>query len=289
MSSKLLENFVAILIFILICLLLIISQQDSSFVVGEGEDVKEEVVKENYIDEPQNVHNSEINLALGKKYARLVSLSGFDDSVVLDPVVVEGVVAAILEYSRYRTRVEFKRISYCLSYVVKGGMFTSFGPSIREDFILVIVWLRVCECERLRELLILALLDCVPRRKPGKIIVGDVSDPIERRYSLVCMNGRVARMLGVFTLVDPDPILGAAELDYNTIRVMAFARASSILDTEYLLHPELAEVSDLSDPRHVSVEKHVKNKINTFIHNEYSSLLPKHLLDRLSLEACSGV
>src|SRR5690348_10669261 len=115
MSSKLLKEFVAILIFILICLLLVVSKRDYYF------NGKKEIIKEKYVDEPQNVHNSEINLALGKKYTQLVSLGGFDDSVVLDPVVVEGVVSAILEFTRFnrKKRVEFKRISYFLSHIVQ--------------------------------------------------------------------------------------------------------------------------------------------------------------------------
>lgn len=259
---------------------------------------------ERHDDDSQNVHQSEINKLFVKKYNRLVELYSISDDVCEQ--ALGEITYAAKKYinddarlTKSQKNLRNKRIMMVLDKIREGNILTSISLTAppKEDEILALVWLRIqslSENENHTVSLFDNLLDCAPKRKHAIFDVVDVVDRIEQKYSVVCINGRVGRILGSLTLIDSDSILGAPEKDINTITNEAYAKAGHVYDkaiADYknkntTIRPaqEIYNTSATTPEETEELtlfENHIKNSIRDIITQDYSDILTPQKLSEI--------
>lgn len=277
--------------------------------------------------DPQNVHTPEINKLLSIKYHKLLELNGKDlisDDVI--EMVRAQVLAEVLDGAeKYihtlsdttaHKNIKMRRIALVLSKIREGNTISSISLTNppREDDILTAVWLRIHSDDNkevqkeLHIALYDALLDCAPKKDRNHLILNDLIEivdghnvsALERKYMPVCINGRVARILGCLTILDRCPELSVPEKDYNEIANEAYAKAERIFTKafdEFVHTPPISELynrdeSTLSDSELEVVkmfEKYVKDNISISLTNDYGAILSATKLAKLISSAQAAI
>jgi hypothetical protein len=268
-------------------------------------------------NDSQNVHQAEINKLFVKKYNRLAEL--FD--VAIDDELREQAIGEIVfaaekyinsdqKISKSQKKVRCKRINMVINKIREANRLTSISINKppREDDILTLVWLRIqstsntantantanTEVEAEAEISLFDnLLDCAPKRKHN-LFEEQTDDPISQKYSVVCINGRVGRILGSLTLIDKDAVLGAAEKDINTITNEAYAKAGHVFDTAFAnyknANPDIRKAQEIYNSEAQNnaetaeltlFENHIKNSIRDIITQDYSDILTPQKLSEI--------
>lgn len=277
--------------------------------------------------DPQNVHTPEINKLLSIKYHKLLELNGKDlisDDVI--EMVRAQVLAEVLDGAeKYihtlsdttaHKNIKMRRIALVLSKIREGNTISSISLTNppREDDILTAVWLRIHSDDNkevqkeLHIALYDALLDCAPKKDRNHLILNDLIEivdghnvsALERKYMPVCINGRVARILGCLTILDRCPELSVPEKDYNEIANEAYAKAERIFTKafdEFVHTPPISELynrdeSTLSNNELEAVkrfEKYVKDNISISLTNDYGAILSATKLAKLISSAQAAI
>lgn len=255
---------------------------------------------ERHEDDSQNVHQSQINKLFVKKYNRLAELFSISDEV--REQALSEITYTAQKYindnglTKSQKNIRNKRIRMVLDKIREGNRLTSISLESppREDEILALVWLRIQSLsDNANHTISLFdnLLDCAPKRTHTIL---DLADGIDQKYSVVCINGRVGRILGSLTLIDSDPILGAPEKDINTITNEAYAKAGHVYDkaienyrnknTAIRPAQEIYNTSATTPEETEELtlfENYIKNNIRDIITQDYSDILTPQKLSEI--------
>jgi len=309
-----------------------------------------EIQRNNHNDDPQNSHDSHVNMILCKKYNRLYELHieqnkdlhdalpelGMNINEVQE-VKIASAMAEIKIYAQHYIRdkypneedpeqvrnanIEREKMSCVLEEIQKGYTITSISNAvdengsriaIAEDWILTLAWERihskdnVSVQDNLKESLYDQLIDATYIFRAGSI-AGDIIRLFFRNnipdedtgtrdvIRPVCINGRVARVLSLFTLIDTDPVLSEPEKDNKEVANEAYTKANHILEQELdkfqINLPELADFSmrdlyikdeDELTPRERTVvnnfSDHVKRVMTETLRNDYENIIEEKTL-----------
>lgn len=266
-----------------------------------------ENIKETNIDK-DDIHNPEINLALAKKYDRLVELCPIQLHT-LDAYtrtdIINNILQQITELADKKLKDKIKKEIVCivLDKIKEQHTIYSFTKNpVREDDILSYVYLYINSKnsplkEQYEELLITALLDCMPKKQPSMRMLDIFMDENEntteitnrlrarifKKYQLVCINGRTARLLSLFTLLDDDEILQSPIIDYSIIANEAYVKTSTLIKNVIS-----SNKYDFANEENKFVED-MKELIEYELTKDYKGFLTEKQLSELILKAQSGI
>lgn len=168
--------------------------------------------------DPQNVHDSKVNSDL-REILRKVEA----------PVNVNDQIADAQKYISTLDDTRAGKATNVLDIIKKGENISTFGE--HENRIFALIWARCDDVrnyesrDNMREAVIQSLVDCYDGTPP----------------SIVCINGRVGRVLNSIALLDYDPAISGA---------MTFAAYQSMImnDAGDIFHEELNKLADSEDP-----------------------------------------
>lgn len=171
-----------------------------------------------------------------------------------------------------------------------------------ETNILAHVWMRINADENaenkhnLCEALIAALLDCYDHDDGVDDLIGALNLITGPGTNTVCINGRVGRILSIFTLLDADKNIAQPEMDAFEIRNEILMKALAILKRELattsIAHVYEADPKTLSDSERIELskfEESVKIAITDEIKNEYKDILDRNTLQEHIDTALLGI
>lgn len=298
---------------------------------------------EDHGNDPQNSHDHQVIISLTEKYKKLVELQNeldksnepdyeeFKKAGLVDTEIKDAKAAySINEF--YTWAVDFLKKKYVgdrdnyhknikiledvLNEIGKGAEIKSVDPEgVKEGYILMLIWLRINHpdnaenCENLKEVLLNQILDCVQTTQE---MLGDLIQivaPIGDTPHVVCLNGRVARIISSLSLLDKDPILAKPELDENEITNLAYMKSSMILQKNLKklipskiksqnVHGETMEDIYVRDPEKLTetekelleqFEHHVKKEITRTLNKEYKEIVSSNLLEKMIEKSLAGV
>ena len=288
----------------------------------EFEPEKTDLDKEYHDDDPQNSHDSVVVASLNKKYKKLIDLydwSTFDEaeknnlkpSEIQTSINLETIKEVRSACDKYVNNMDKKlKINKVLNTISEENTLTSFDFHVKEykdkikvtdSWILYLIWQRIHHADNLKnqELLEQALIDqlydCYENNDPmvGLFLVALVG---ENKGHVVCVNGRVARIISSLSLLDNDPILAEPEKDIAEITNMAYSKASQILKST-LEKNKAAELYSKSREKMSTEEKttidkienDVKNNIKQTLTSEYQGFVPTKVLDNIILTAQEAI
>lgn len=276
-------------------------------------------------NDSQNVHNSQIILSLRKKYNRLLDLNDVNNNDQTKELIRAGFTQQEIEKSRMLdTNNQIKiyaknnlsdqniqKINDVLAEIEKNNNITSISDisnkldkPINENWILNLVWERINHNDNkdhvneMKTALIDQLLDCVQSNNAVDIMVqmfinGDV---IENNNNIVCINGRVGRLLSSLTLLDSDSILSEPEKDEKEIANLAYMKAYNILqealkkdDIDKIYTKDIDSLTIEEKEKLSKFENQVKNQIEETLLKEYKDIVSNIELENIINKAKLGV
>lgn len=232
------------------------------------------------LTDAQNVHDSTVVKCISGKYKRLVELQPDVESDLI-PTLADITIGEIEAAAKLaHDEPTCKQIADTTAHI-RGAAATisSLGPEpIREIEVLVRVQLRIDDIT----------LDAETRKALWEILLKQLLDMREGE-NYVCVTGRVSRMLNVFTIVDPDPVLAEAELSATQLQSAIINRAHAIMAEELDADPEMRKTYDESEilPEHIAT--HIKNKLQEKLHNEYKDKVDAVTLAKLIEESQQAI
>jgi hypothetical protein len=286
----------------------------------------EDLQRKNHNNDSQNVHDSHVNHSLAKKYDRLYELhiEQNKDMHTLLPELginidemqelkIQSTLSEIRTYAVSRSNeANLKKIDCVLNEIQKGGTITSISNAvdesgtriaIAEDWILTLAWERIHSQDNalvqdsLKESLYDQLVDAtyvisehtnVAMNILRMFFDGNITDHEGRDIIRpVCINGRVARILSAFTLIDVDSILSEPEKDDKEIANIAYTKANHIIEQELDSYgnniKQLYSKRDdeLSAPEQETVRRftdHVKQVMAETLRRDYEDSVDEKLL-----------
>jgi hypothetical protein len=180
-----------------------------------------------HANDPENVHDRGIVNSITRKFKRLIELYEHNPEC-LDVEFTEGQKhSALLEAYTAAQKYEPSnrdRIIEFLNRVSEASTVTSldqqYGIITDEATIFMLVWCRIHHPSNYqnRE----NLLSCLFQQ------ILDAS----ARGHLVCLSGRISRVVSCLTLLDADPVLSSPELDNHEVANLAYLAASNIIQQE---------------------------------------------------------
>jgi hypothetical protein len=268
----------------------------------------------------QNVHDSVVIRHLSRKYGTLIRLLGEDAEfqAMLQQLVDLGhplkeargmaVQACLVEiHSRLaqtdRSEESRNKIQTVLETISRNYTITSLnGKRIPESWILTLVWRRVVSPDNaaksveMWDRLLTSLEQCaVPMTLPMEPIL--LRAGIRPGYDTVCINGRVANVLSVLTMLDSNPRLSEPELDYAEVRNEAMYLSAHVLKSYMREHPQGAalyvlQADRLTAPQKIEVaqfEEAMRQALDTEIRAKYAEIVAPTQMETLIREAQAGV
>ena len=249
------DIIIAILIVIIIILLLLII--DKKLVDN---------IIENIVVDKQNSHDTQVISDLGKKYNRLVELYGTNDTENFIPDIREF-------YNRYCPN-KMQNINKVLEQILKKQTIISLTNSeINELQIVNLIWKRINSHDNKTKNL---LIDRFMENMENCIETGEDNDRelMEMlnipREELVCINGRVARLLDTLTVIDPDPILGGVILTSIDVKEILLDNIIKYIEENVKINnnKELYNYIELNNKKIVLIMKnrfkYLSNKIEQY-------------------------
>ncbi len=198
-----------------------------------------------------------------------------------------------------------KKISAVMKEILKARAIvslTSNNEIVREDWIFAIIWEHINTTSNteiqgnLRESFISQIIDCAQKNNNRAAfmalqLLGLIPPDMVGDYAVVCINGRVGRMLSSMTLIDSDPILGAPEKDEAEIANEIYTKVFKLLEDELNKQPELKKLytGGSDDIEVVSGIDTMKTGIKDVIIKEYSELVPATKLTDILNKAIAGI
>lgn len=283
---------------------------------------------EEHANDPQNAHDHQVIIGLKEKYDRLLELhedgaeiedlkkAGLTERELIDAKIMDS-INEIYQYAVRTLNLENKnKVEEVLTAIARGNIVTSFDPNgVKESWILSLIWERINhpdnkeQCENMKEALMHQLIDCIQTTQE---MLGDMVQliaPLGDTPHVVCVNGRVARILSTLSLLDNDPILRKPELDEREISNLAFMKASSVLQKNLKrkvpkgrgydnLEGILLEDVYIKDPDKLTddeqrllkqFESYVKKEIEHTLRKEYQDIVSTKLLTEIINKAQMGV
>jgi hypothetical protein len=294
---------------------------------------------EKHDDNPQNTHDHQILKYLSRKWRRLLQLA---PKVEIDPALGmtraefrrAQISATFQEIRRElelyaakakRTQLFKDRIDMVLIEMAKGQTTISISRQnrpTREDVVLTEVWRRINhpDNKEKRDSMVIALLDQLHSctEKKGEAInalvrmvapemqIFDREDPERDRaedYNILCINGRVDRVLCALTLQDVDPILSEPEKDSAELANTAYMKSYKIIQDIQQNWPQkegqrpFLEVinmveSNLTEAEKATVKEYqetAKKQIERVLTEEYKDLVDPSELKNIITKAQAGV
>lgn len=285
-------------------------------------------------DDSQNVHNSQVITDLTKKYQKLVELYENDQTqtkelteagLSLEEIQNVRVQETILQIENCANKhfkpdviegndEKLKNVKRFLEDMNKGYSITSLSPHempIKENWILTLVWQRIHNQDNQKnvELMEIALLDqlidCVQKDNDAlnmimQFLFNEIQDEDEpenmnENKSLVCINGRVARVISSLSLLDNDPVLFEPIRDEKELANMAYSKASSILQEELKvqnmekIYISTEKRSKEEQEKLEKFEKHVKDQIERTLLADYKDVISESKLKEIIEKSKAGV
>lgn len=176
---------------------------------------------------------------------------------------------------------------------------------VLESWVLTLVWDRIMHPDndanrkQLQNTLVKQLIDATEKNLRLFHMIDAImtNTPIpDSEFYPVCVNGRISRMLSVFTLLDADPELSKPELDHSEIANLAYSRSSQILNSE--LESQNMEKLYNSDYDSLSAEnqtkvdrfcKHVRSRIESELRVEFGAFVKEDIMNDIIEKAKCGV
>ena len=251
----------------------------------------------NHNDDSQNVHNSFVVKDIKTKYQRLLKLNSEFNKI---PYELENCISAD-EWKQCLKEETFSQIQdlikdnpkayQALIELQKESTITGLSDSIVTDtWVLIQVWRRIQSIDNhISDLLKTSLVDQL----------NDSLEPGVEDETVVCVRGRVSRLLQLFTMVDPDPILSAPIMDDKELENRAYEDTYTIIQKELDSWPQknikilydfpentlsAEQINDLHN-----FETHVKLIIEYTLKKDYGKLFSAEELDRIIAAAQYGV
>lgn len=192
--------------------------------------------------------------------------------------------------------------------------------TIKEQWILTLIWNRINHPDNINKIDLLKqsfvdqMVDCLENYGNLRINAQTQSpivntfinmytnrfvNDISNRKHVVCAGGRLSRLFSILVLLDNDPILSEPIKDTYEMTNLLYSKAHNILQTELnnfnikTLY-ETTDINDVNIPledkqRLIEFEKHVKNKIDIVLTNEYKQYFNEKKLKFLIKKAQDGV
>lgn len=215
-------------------------------------------------------------------------------------------------------------VEMVLKEIYKGQTIISISYNnkpVREDVVLTEVWRRIhhpdnkANCATMVVSLLDQLFSCTERRTTAinelvRLVVPEVhieehipENENADNYHILCINGRVDRMISCLTLQDADPILAEPEKDSSELANEAYLKAYNILEKMQgeWQSPEGArpfkEIMDTPDNKLTLAEKKiiddyrvaVKKQIENVLKKDYKDLTDPEELNKIIIKAQAGV
>lgn len=283
---------------------------------------------EDHSNDPQNAHDHQVIISLKEKYQRLIEL--YKDGPEIEELKKAGLseveikeaktmdcINEIYQYALRKLDInDKKKIEEVLTEISKGFIITSLDPNgVKENWILTLIWDRINHPENeqnkenMKEALIHQLLDCIQTTQEmfGDMI--QIITPLGDTPHVVCINGRIARLISSLSLLDKDPILSKPELDEKEISNLAYMKAYSILQKNlkrkvpknkgfnrlegkcmeeiYIKDPEKLENDEKELLKHF--ETHVRKEITHSLKKEYQEIISPKLLNDIIDKSLMGI
>ena len=283
---------------------------------------------EDHSNDPQNAHDHQVIISLKEKYQRLTELhkdgpeidelkkAGLSDMEIREAKIMDS-INEIYQYALKKlNNDDKKKIEEVLTEISKGYTITSLDNNgVKESWILTLIWERINHPENeknrenMKEALLYQLIDCIQTTQEmfGDII--QIITPLGDAPHVVCINGRIARLISSLSLLDEDPILNKPELDEKEISNLAYMKAYSILQKNlkrkvpknrgfqrlegkimeeiYIKDPDKLEDDEKKLLKHF--ESHVKKEITHSLKKEYQEIVSSKLLNEIIEKSLMGI
>lgn len=274
---------------------------------------------ESHSNDPQNSHDHQILEGLRKKYKRLLELEeplltvdGVDkkDMIKMLENQTLGEIRGLAEKHKHKMLV-----LRTLAVVSKANSISSLDAlnPTTELAVLTLVWKRIHHpdnmaldkdkisfCSKMEDMMLCMLADCVEKKKPGvnaadlviNVLVGNLNS-----NGLICIGGRVSRILCVLTGLDQDEILAEPEKDLKEYENQMMYQAAKIIKNEIEQNEEFkrlyCQVEEFLSEDELTqlhkMESALKDKMGAILWDEYVSFMPQDSLLSMIDRAKSGV
>lgn len=274
---------------------------------------------ESHSNDPQNSHDHMILEGLRKKYKRLLELE--EPMLSVDNIDKKEMIKMLENQTLGEIKVMAEKhkhkalILRTLAIVSKANSISSLDSAnpTTELAVLTLVWKRIHHptnavldkdktsfCAKMEDMMMCMLADCVEKKNPGinaadlviNVLVGNANS-----NGLVCIGGRVSRMLCVLTNLDRDPILAEPEKDLREYENQMMYKAAQIIKDEIKNNEEFkrlyCQVEDFLSEEELTqlrkMESDLKDKMGSILWDEYVALMPQDSLLNMIEKARSGV
>lgn len=277
-----------------------------------------------HANDPQNVHDNQILKCMNNKLNVLHKYcqEQYKDNLGLSPeefkaAVVADALTQIDTYSdtyfaktnnpdlsrkKYNMAMETIREGHVIHNISLQNDEPNSNPGIEENYVLAMIWTRILHPdnatnrEKLSDCLIDQIIDCVEKERFVFLNINIGSNNFEDTHSVVCITGRVSRLLSCLTLLDTDPILAEPEKDNNELENIMYMKAANILKTELLaknindLYTKDRDVLNADESQRITkFESETKEKIKNQLTEEYKDILSESILNNIIEKALLGV
>jgi hypothetical protein len=273
---------------------------------------------ESHNNDPQNSHDHQILEGLRKKYKRLLdteepfpNIDGINRNEMLKMLENQTLGEIRVKAEKHQHKALILRV---LAMVSKANIITSLNSDkpTTELAVLTLVWKRIHHpdnaildvdkvsfCTKMEDMMMTMLADCV-EKKSGlqaadlviNVLIGNANNS-----GLICINGRVSRMLCVLTNLDRDPILAEPEKDQKEYQNQMMYKAAQIIKDEINSNEEFkrlyCQVEDFLSEDELKqlrkMESELKDKMGNILWDEYVNFLPQDSLLSMIEKARAGV
>ena len=287
----------------------------------------EEFVERNqdHNDDSENVHESQVVRELKSRYARLVELNSsimnLDCGIPPDELraalreqtysqIQNLLTEKVLALPESEQDINTRKSQIVLEQIRKKSPIIALAQNIdnppTDEDLLINCWQRVqsdqnkSNRDNLETAFFDQIIDCAHVGR--NILLDRIREVVgfpennESTISVVCPQGRTARLLQVFTLLDNDPLLARPVMDDAEYRNEAFSKSYAVLQKELAQNPKIEElyntIDDLTPEQIVEVEKFknkVKDEIRNTLETDYDGLLKPEKIQTIIKDACMGV
>lgn len=272
----------------------------------------------------QNVHNSQVIYYLKQKWKRLEEFgqsnsqtkelidAGFSE-VEIENVKIDETFRQINQAIKDFPTERKTKIELVLKEINKGNTISSISYKmqnnepvlVKENWILTLVWERIHHPdnkenqEKLQDILLDLLYDCISnfnnnQNEMIRQFINNLQVENIDIFYILCINGRVSRILSIFTLIDPDNILSEPIKDDKELANLIYMKVSKMLNDE-IKNQNLEKLfeKDVYTPiekeKIDNFEKYMKLKIEKDITQEYKDIIPIKQLTEIIRNAQQGV
>jgi len=219
--------------------------------------------------DPQNVHDSNVQDTLAKKYDRIKSLNGMEHMVGIDDFLM-----------KHSDDISGAAHSVIAKIVSNYEPIYRLGSDLESD-VFANVWSRInspankASFDQLKKSFIENLENAVENGQP------------------VCVGGRTARLLDSLSMFDCDPIVGEQLKTYDLIKKEILDRAHVILTNIVATLPDdernTYEHGKLDDPQLPAIELKLKQQLGKELHEEYKNIVESDRLAGIIADATYAI